>query len=374
MKFKLTGRDFQSWKRFDLEVSGFTVIVGSSNRGKSALIRALRGVLRNQVQAAHIRKGEKTTEVSLQVNSDPVIKLVRNSSTTNYTVGEEAFSKLGGEVPDPVDDLRLGAISLGSGTLDPIFAGQFDSQFMMNLTPAELNSVFGMFSNTQPLNFGKKSVGQSNSEINSQAKLLANAIQDGHTRVAKMREIAEHFDKLYPAYTNSSEAINSAQTVKTLVTKYTGVTHNIERYRSGANLSIPSVESVEDMVMRGRTLRHLQKLRNRVSEMKQFSTEVPTERWERLTRSWTLLKRYQTVRQKVSDTKFIQVPPVSELSGLVQNQRSLHKLKQCRESITEKTKNIKNDQKDLQELHRQLHLIAKDQNACPNCGYQSTEE
>lgn len=374
MQFRLTGKNFQSWKQFNLDVNGFTVIIGSSNRGKSALIRALRGVLRNQVQAAHIRKGEKTTEVSLKVGKDPVIKLVRNSSTTNYTVGEEAFSKLGGDVPEPVSGLKLGAISMGSSKLDPIFAGQFDSQFMMDLSPAELNSVFGMFSNTEQLNQGKRAIGQSNAEINSQAKLLATEIQTGHTKIAKLQDITKEFKRLLPKYTRCVDAINSAQTTQTLVGQYRSGKESIRVCRSLAEMALPSVQSVQAGVDRGKMLRQAQKLKSRITELRAFSSPISMDKWTKLTTGLSLLNRYRLVRSRVVATPDLEIPSADKLKELYGLQKKVVALKAQRNVVSEETRACADNDKELVVLHKKLHAVAKDQKACPKCGYQNTEE
>jgi DNA repair ATPase RecN len=55
---KLSGRNFQSWASFDIEMDGLTVVTGPSDVGKSALFRALRGVLRNEISAEYVRDGQ----------------------------------------------------------------------------------------------------------------------------------------------------------------------------------------------------------------------------------------------------------------------------------------------------------------------------
>src|SRR5688572_7680246 len=61
----LTVTDFQSLGRVEVEVSGLTVLVGPSNRGKSALIRALEAVLFNKPGDAFVRHGKKKAVVEL---------------------------------------------------------------------------------------------------------------------------------------------------------------------------------------------------------------------------------------------------------------------------------------------------------------------
>ena len=374
MKFRLTGKDFQSWKQFDLNVGGFTVIIGSSNRGKSALIRALRGVLRNQVQAAHIRKGEKTTELLFNMSEGPVVQLSRNPKTTAYTVNDEAFSKLDGEVPEPVQALKMNSISMGTTKLDPIFAGQFDSPFMMDMSPADLNAVFGTFSNTQQLNQGKKSIGQANAEANSQAKLLANEIQLGHDKIAKLEEIAKGFEVLRPKYETSVSIINSAETAQTLINHYETIRGTVQQCRSLTQMALPSIRVVEDLVRTGRRLRQAQRLRSKVSLVNKLVTPVQSSNWGALTKGLILVNQYRLIRKRIAANPTIDPPTSDDLDALYRDWGKLKRLLTQREYVKTATKDYKDESVVLADLHKNLHSLTKDQNACPKCGYQLTEE
>ena len=65
MTTKVKIKDFQSIEKADLEISGFTVITGKNNSGKSAVQRAIRGVFQNTRGHAFVRHEKPHSEVSL---------------------------------------------------------------------------------------------------------------------------------------------------------------------------------------------------------------------------------------------------------------------------------------------------------------------
>ncbi len=245
--FRVTAKNFQSWKNFSLKVKGFTVIIGPSDRGKSAIIRALRGILRNEVGAPHIRFGEKEASVSLEFEGEDSIELTRNSRTTTYKVGDEEFSKLAGGVPPAIAELRCNTVDVNGVKLDPIFASQFDQQFMLTMSPAELNSIFGLFSSTERLNAGKKAAAAKNVEFNSNAKFLANEILEAENKVNEISPILLDFNELETVLEHQAsdiEAINkSAASLISLVSSK-------KQYAELVNIAtspIPSISTVEKL-------------------------------------------------------------------------------------------------------------------------------
>ena len=219
MNFKLTGRNFQAWSDFSIPVKGFTVIVGPSDLGKSAILRSLRGVLRNEVSASHVSYGEKDASVTLEVEGE-VITLNRSAKTTNYTVGEEEFSKLGGSIPPVIQGLKCGTVDVGGVKLDPIFASQFGSQFMLELGPTELNAIFGMFSSTEKLNSGKKIAATKNAELNATAKYLATDIQEAKVRENGLRSLLALFEAEGVELDELETLVNNLETSSNLLKNY----------------------------------------------------------------------------------------------------------------------------------------------------------
>jgi predicted ATPase len=56
---KFSGKNFQPWPDFDIDIEGLTIVIGPSNEGKSSIYRALRGILRNDINEGYIRNPKK---------------------------------------------------------------------------------------------------------------------------------------------------------------------------------------------------------------------------------------------------------------------------------------------------------------------------
>lgn len=410
MKFRLVGKDFQSWKTFDLKVNGFTIIVGSSNRGKTAIVRSLRGILRNQVQDAFIRHGQKAVELKLEVEGGPTAVLTRGKTLT-YKVNGEDFAKLNGDVPQLIKDMKLGEITIGSAKLDPTFAGQFDSQFMMNLSPSELNSVFGLFSNTEQLNQGKKAINLNNTEINSQAKMLALEVQVGHTKIAAIEEIKLHYLALAPQHVEATHNVEAAQTVQTLLNQRavqwsrvaslesinritppstlkvakshkvhdlllhrTQVTTCTKVLRQAAQVALPSTELVSRYLRLGKSLRQVQKLQGHIMVGSEVLSAARSARWGLLIRQWGLWREYAPLRKRLVAAPSIESIDTQDLLRFIMDIRLVTAYPKAKKSVFDCKVGAYSLSSELADLHQQLHELAKDVISCPKCGYQFIKE
>lgn len=75
---------------------GITALVGSSNSGKTAVVRALTSLLTNPSEAkSFIKYGESKTEVELEIDNQPNIKWTRTLKDSTYEIGDELHQKVG---------------------------------------------------------------------------------------------------------------------------------------------------------------------------------------------------------------------------------------------------------------------------------------
>jgi hypothetical protein len=126
----LSLRNFQKHKKLLIQFSPHvTTIIGRNDKGKSAILRALRLVCLNQPAGiAYIRRGSKTTKITLRVDGHR-IQRVRSRRRNQYYLQRRnksgndrplnAFGK--GKVPDPISKiLNIGPDNF-QGQLDPPF-------------------------------------------------------------------------------------------------------------------------------------------------------------------------------------------------------------------------------------------------------------
>lgn len=141
-------QDFQSLRDVELELGAFTVVVGPSNTGKSALLRALNALFFNQAGAEFISRGSKLCRVKVDFAEGASLQWDKASSGTAAYVltdtdsAEQQFTKIGREIPDPVlRALNVRRIDIDGTRLTPQVARQFDSPFLLAETSTKAARV-----------------------------------------------------------------------------------------------------------------------------------------------------------------------------------------------------------------------------------------
>lgn len=137
-------KGYQSLEDVEIELGPMTVIVGPSNSGKSALVRAIQAACFNQTGQDFITRGKKEAWVllSFAVPDQPgmeegVIWSKKGTKATyelsdNYEGPYREFTKFGTGVPEEIEEfLGITRIDIDGSKLLPQFAGQFDSPFLL---------------------------------------------------------------------------------------------------------------------------------------------------------------------------------------------------------------------------------------------------
>lgn len=139
---KLTLKNFQAHKHLEIEFHPqVTTIVGPSDVGKSAVIRALRWVLTNRPSGAgFIRHGAKCSTVELIVELETRLTRSRGGSTNVYKLNDKEFEAFGNDVPPEIAKVV--------NVADINFQGQFASPYWFDLTGGqvsrELNQIVNL--------------------------------------------------------------------------------------------------------------------------------------------------------------------------------------------------------------------------------------
>ncbi len=194
---KFSGKNFQAWGEFDLDVTGLTVLTGPSDTGKSALMRALRGLFYNDLSEAYIREGSSGLELTVDWDGDTikVTRAVEESTKYEITKQGEApkkFAKLASRRPEELRAFGVNDIRIGDTTLDPIFAIQNDTQFLLQgVSISELNNILGGFASTEKLEYGKREANLRIQQKNAEARTLAVEVHDAEVRRAAFEQKVE---------------------------------------------------------------------------------------------------------------------------------------------------------------------------------------
>jgi energy-coupling factor transporter ATP-binding protein EcfA2 len=130
MLTKLTLRNFQCHRKLEIPLSQITTIVGSSDSGKSAIVRALNYVCLNNLRGnSFITHGKDKCAVMLEAD-DQKIRRIKTKTENSYTTETNEFSAVSSEVPLAITKiLNIGEINI---------ANQHDPLFWFSLTPGQL--------------------------------------------------------------------------------------------------------------------------------------------------------------------------------------------------------------------------------------------
>jgi len=126
-------QNFQSLKDVQFDISGFTVLVGRSNLGKSATIRAIEGALFNAPVEAYVRDGASSLMVRL-TSPDFDIQWRKGGGHNDYTVDGVSFESVGRDVPDVIRQKGFRDLEVNKNHLRVQVSDQFHPLFLLDCT------------------------------------------------------------------------------------------------------------------------------------------------------------------------------------------------------------------------------------------------
>lgn len=142
---RVSVKNFQSLADASLDVEGLTVLVGPSDLGKSALVRAVSGALFNLPGDFFVRRGASHASVTLEgvptVDPGKTLDVTwrKGASKNEFVVDGELFSKVGSDTPAPL--AAAGYREVSEEQVRPQVADQFDRLFLLDRPGSVVASV-----------------------------------------------------------------------------------------------------------------------------------------------------------------------------------------------------------------------------------------
>lgn len=206
---RLKVNNFQSISNADLELGSFTVIVGPSNSGKSALLRALRAVVRNVNSPSAVRVGHKVFTAAVEYSGHQV-SIERGKSQSTYRAvlpsgSEEVYTKAGRAVPEDVQ--KILDLPLPEGP-DLVFSTQIDPPFLLAETGSVAAKMLGDLTNVSKLHAAAKEANRRRLEA---SKIKSIREEDA---LATAQKIKIEYADLLPTKTTLSEARELLESVR----------------------------------------------------------------------------------------------------------------------------------------------------------------
>jgi len=175
-KVKIT--NFQSHHSTELDFHpGVNVVVGKSNDGKSALIRALLWLFENRPLGFRFHtKGRKGPTVVELTTPEGVVTLSKTDRSAEYSLDGEKWSSPGGGVPEQISSLlNLSEVNVQR---------QFDPHFLICSPPGEVGRVINQITRIEKVDGWISDTTSSINDTNREIHILQFQLQDVRGKLA----------------------------------------------------------------------------------------------------------------------------------------------------------------------------------------------
>lgn len=268
-------RCFQSHEHTIIPLSRVTVLVGPSDTGKSACLRALRWLATNRPGGTDfIRWGSKRARARLTLDGGQVITRFRSDRENTYTLDGVVFTAMGAAVPEPVGALL--AVTPDN------FQGQLDGPYWFSESGGEVSRYLNAIINLGSIDTTAAALGamhrnaeaavqvakQRQAEASDTAIALdwvADAVADWHTvrglkktadtqalRAAAMRGVVDGLRQARQAAakaarkaTAAQELAKAAQVAGKAAARVDRLRYLLEQHKKNAPKALPDFVPVE---------------------------------------------------------------------------------------------------------------------------------
>lgn len=310
--------------------NGINLIVGSSDAGKSAILRAINLVFHNNYKRdSYIRHGEKECSVSVKFSDGVEVTRIKGEDVNSYLLADaegniHSFPKVGTGIPDEIKK------NLGNPPLDdkkrPIsYADQMSSLFLVDLSSSDLPRTLSELTGIQ--------------HLQTSAELLSKTARS-YDRSIKDKK--EKIEKLETELDNYSYVDKDLERIEDIVEKLKDVNSQIEK----SNRARFFIEQNNKIFTEAKQIKVKLAKEKAFAELKDKFDELATLS-RKVSRSTFYLSEYQKIAKEYKKTKTNLLACEQFLTE--DNKDLMESVKKLIDTNTRSESFIKND-KDLKDL------------------------
>lgn len=285
MSFRVQIENFQSVVSADLEVSGLTTITGQNNSGKSAIMRAIRGVFTNPGNGTnYIHYGKDHFRVRIDFDDGKYVlweRLGRRATKgkskgelvdikTNYEVNGVRYEGVANSVPDEVLEQGVGPITIGREQVWPQLAKQVkDVFFLVDKPGSHIAEAVANVDNVAVLNAAMRDCDKDLRANGSELKLRQKDLQGHKDKLEAMAgldvvvERVEAVEELHKQVTRIQTGIT---TVTALRDRLFEARADVEKLAPVLDIAVPDDDRVTEIKTTIREIRESRELRQRLED------------------------------------------------------------------------------------------------------------
>ena len=388
-------KNFQSIKQVNVDIKGFTCLIGPSDIGKSAIVRAVSGLLNNSPATNLIRKGEETLEVSIDLTDEKITWTKGKGS--KYKIGDIELEKLNRDVPQEFKDLNLLPIETEQGEkINLHIQEQFDDPFLDSQPRilAEIISRIGSLGTIKKahnlISKDIKTLKKDVSDISDSEKAVKVEID----KLAPIKNIKQELDAIQlenEKINRAQEQLRLAKKLQEKRTRYKTLVSQLE-HKIAILKDLPDIEGLEEKLkkitrvitihqareskfgvlksLKGRlnTLQELQETQKQANALtKEFQEAAAIiEKTKNLSKRQISAKVLQEKISRIGD-----LPNTQELDLLISEKTKIQKIQKSQMNLTSKIMKTRDLEKKINNVKEALHKSQHQWDSvevCPLCG------
>lgn len=180
--------NFQRHKKLKIKLAAVTTIVGRTDAGKSAIIRALRWVSRNRpAGSSFIRHGAKKASTTIRIRTSPSstqkITRTRTKSKNTYSIDGKPLKAFGSDVPAPVAEVLK--------ITDDNFQLQHDAPFWISLSPGQLSRALNEVVDLESIDHSLAWLNRELRDAAAEIKVVEERLKDASDEKERLSSVVE---------------------------------------------------------------------------------------------------------------------------------------------------------------------------------------
>jgi hypothetical protein len=359
MSLNLSIKNFQSIKETNLDLSGFTVITGSSNLGKSAVRRAFATVLYNDWDASYVRDGFDGAEIELERDGN-IVKVEKEYrkdtiKKNTFTVNGKSYDKMGRSnenLPDEYAEFGWQPLKAQGDKYKLNIATQLEPLFMIGNSDTENTAILNNAFKMDAFERASAEAGRDAKEIDRTIKVHG---KDLSAKEEELRVVQRYLDRLE----SIKEIIEKLSTDYELIEQYIGLKRAYNEQKPEYERLLLESKLI-DLTQKIITIKNYL---DKVEELKRVENEIEiVGKVAKLLPMIELAKRYvektNEVREKEKRETLTlnakeKIDQLGEILSLVELKTKMDKAQES----------IEKNQEELREIDKEIHSLG----VCPLC-------
>lgn len=250
-------KNFQSIEDSTLVIDGLTAITGANNSGKTAAMRAIRGVFTNPPASALVRHGCAYLSVSLSFDDGNTVtwekgweKPNQKGKTVNrYILNGKVLSSVGSGVPPEVEGIGVKEIQAASDRVWPQIADQFDGAlFLVNRPGSAIAEALSDVDRVGKLTSALKLAEKDKRSFSSELKIRRGDVESKEGELKKYEGL-DHVGTLVSDLGELHDSLDSVrkelEKLETFVSSLTNSKNKVKDFAGFESVSLPESSKLE---------------------------------------------------------------------------------------------------------------------------------